>query len=71
MNANDILGNYDTRYFGAGHKHTTYAMTDVKKNTKGKQGSSLSTNYRKISRTDLKRKNQINDQVLIKGETND
>lgn len=45
MNANDILGNYDTRYFGAGHKHTTYAMTDVKKNTKG--------NYTAIASLDL------------------
>lgn len=35
MDVNDILGNYVTRYFGAGHKHTTYAIADVKKNTKG------------------------------------
>lgn len=45
MNADDILGNYETRYFGAGHKHTTYAMTDVKKNTKN--------NYVAIARIDF------------------
>lgn len=34
MDVNDILGNYETRYFGAGHKHTTYAIADVKKTLK-------------------------------------
>lgn len=45
MNADDILGNYETRYFGAGHKHTTYAITDVKKNTRN--------NYVAIARIDF------------------
>lgn len=29
MNINEILGDYDTRYFGAGHKNTEYLIKDI------------------------------------------
>lgn len=35
MDVNDILGNYETRYFGAGHKHTEYLIKDVHKEEDG------------------------------------
>lgn len=31
MNINEILGEYDTRYFGAGHKNTEYLIKDIYK----------------------------------------
>lgn len=31
MNINEILGEYDTRYFGAGHKNTEYLIKDIHK----------------------------------------
>lgn len=31
MNINEILGEYDTRYFGGGHKNTEYLIKDIHK----------------------------------------
>lgn len=76
MDVNDILGNYETRYFGAGHKHTTYAIADVKKNTKGNYVALASLDFKAgrsaiedIKNIDMEVMNLIIDEPTISFKT--
>lgn len=46
MNANDVLGDYDNRYFGAGHKKTNYNVTSITHDVKKKV-------YKAIAKVDI------------------
>lgn len=46
MNINEILGDYDTRYFGAGHKNTEYLIKDIHEKAK----EQIKTNREAVSK---------------------